>query len=67
MYDFKKTHSTISYYGNLFPCSSKGVVEEGKGEASRLSLRLRLHALYSCGYTRDWFQVLLMEPAYEIG
>lgn len=41
----------------IFSLSLQGVVEEHKGEASRLSLRLRIHALYSCGYTRDWFRV----------
>lgn len=33
VYDFKKTHSTFSYYGNLFPFSSK---EWWKGTRERL-------------------------------
>jgi hypothetical protein len=67
VYDFKKTHSTFSYYGNLFPFSSK---EWWKGT------RERLHGSRCvCVFSRTvlmWLyqglvQGLLMEPAYEIG
>lgn len=67
VYDFKKTHSTFSYYGNLFPCLSKGVVEEGEGEASRLSLRFAFSRTVLMWLYQGLVQGLLMEPAYEIG